>query len=172
MNRRKNIIYRVHALRRMFERDISRKEVLDVLRHGERIEDYPEALSELPPARDARRALDTRRCSGVRERPVRYQRLRARQSALGTRFQNTSMNTPPEERRCVVCKSGLLRPGETTVTLQRGPTTLVIKNVPALVCETCSESYVDDETAQRLLERAEEAAEGGVEVDVRRYVAA
>ncbi|MBF0314092.1 MAG: DUF4258 domain-containing protein [Oligoflexia bacterium] len=36
-----NIVYRIHAVRRMFERDISEEEVLRVLTSGKIIEDYP-----------------------------------------------------------------------------------------------------------------------------------
>ena len=36
-----NIIYRQHAVRRMFEREISADDVLSVLRDGEIIESYP-----------------------------------------------------------------------------------------------------------------------------------
>ena len=37
-----NIIYRVHAVKRMFERDVSKECVEDVLLNGEIIENYPE----------------------------------------------------------------------------------------------------------------------------------
>jgi predicted RNA-binding Zn-ribbon protein involved in translation (DUF1610 family) len=50
--------------------------------------------------------------------------------------------------------------------------TLVIKNVPAQVCPNCGEAYVDESTASRLLESAEEAACQGVQVEVRNYQAA
>ncbi|MCA9913998.1 MAG: type II toxin-antitoxin system MqsA family antitoxin, partial [Anaerolineae bacterium] len=33
--------------------------------------------------------------------------------------------------KCVICKQGDTRPGTVTVTLERGGTTLVFKNVPA-----------------------------------------
>lgn len=55
------------------------------------------------------------------------------------------------------------------MTLTRGETTLVIKEVPADVCENCGESYISDDTAGKLYEQAEEAVRMGVEVDVRRY---
>ncbi len=73
---------------------------------------------------------------------------------------------------CVICKRGETRPGRATVTLERGATTLVVKGVPAGVCDTCGEEYVDDATAARLLVAAEEAARAGVQVDVREYLAA
>ena len=74
--------------------------------------------------------------------------------------------------RCVICKLGETRPGKATVTLERDGTTLVIKGVPASVCANCGEEYVDEETTARLLQAAEEAAQAGVQVDVREYVAA
>ena len=41
-----NIIFRVHALQRMFERGISLKKVRQVLEGGETIEDYSAEMSE------------------------------------------------------------------------------------------------------------------------------
>lgn len=38
----KNIIFRVHAIRRMFERKVSEEEVRDVLQRGEVVESYSE----------------------------------------------------------------------------------------------------------------------------------
>ena len=74
--------------------------------------------------------------------------------------------------RCVICKQGETRPGTATVTLCRELLTLVVKDVPAQVCENCGEEYVDDAVTDRLLETAEEALAAGVQVDVRYYAAA
>lgn len=49
---------------------------------------------------------------------------------------------------------------------------MVVKDVPALICDNCDEEYVDGEVTTRLLETAEEALRAGVQVDVRSYVAA
>ena len=38
------LIFRVHAIQRMFERNISETEVRDVLENGEEIESYPDDL--------------------------------------------------------------------------------------------------------------------------------
>ena len=73
--------------------------------------------------------------------------------------------------KCVICKQGETRPQRTTVTLQRDGMTLVIRNVPAEVCENCGEAYVDEITSREILHRAEETASAGVMVDVREYVA-
>ena len=74
--------------------------------------------------------------------------------------------------RCVICKHGDTRPGTATVTLTREQLTLVVKDVPAQVCENCGEEYIDTDITARLIQTAEEAAQSGVQVDVREYMAA
>lgn len=73
--------------------------------------------------------------------------------------------------KCLICQHGETVAGTTTVTLERGETTLVIKGVPAEVCQNCGEAYVDEETTTALLEQIREAAELGVDVEVRRFAA-
>jgi YgiT-type zinc finger domain-containing protein len=73
--------------------------------------------------------------------------------------------------KCVICKHGETSPGSVTVTLERGSTTLVIKDVPARVCQNCGEAYVDEATSAALLRDAEEAARKAVQVEVRAYAA-
>lgn len=73
---------------------------------------------------------------------------------------------------CVICKHGETQPDVITVTLERGGTTLVFKNVPAQVCENCGEAYVDEETTEQLLAIAEAAVKSGVQVEIREFVAA
>ena len=74
--------------------------------------------------------------------------------------------------KCSTCRQGETRNGATTVTLERDGLTFVVKNVPAFVCATCGEEYVDESTSVRLLQMAEEAAASGVQVDIRAYKAA
>ena len=71
---------------------------------------------------------------------------------------------------CVICKSGETRPATTTVTLQRDSTTIVIRLVPASVCENCGEVYLDDGVARELLREANTAGEQS-ELVVRAYAA-
>ena len=71
--------------------------------------------------------------------------------------------------KCVICKQGNTQPGSVTVTLERGTTTLVFKNVPAQVCENCGEAYVDEAITEQLLNTAEAAIEAGVQVEIREF---
>ena len=74
--------------------------------------------------------------------------------------------------KCFVCKQGETEPGKATVTLERDGLTLVIKDVPAEVCNNCGEEYVDETVVEELLKTAEEVAQSGAEVDIREYMAA
>lgn len=76
------------------------------------------------------------------------------------------------DMKCVICKHGETGRGTATATLTRDTTTVVIKGVPADVCDNCGEEYLDEATTARLLRTVEEAARAGVEVDVREYIAA
>ena len=72
---------------------------------------------------------------------------------------------------CVVCKLGETVPGVTTVVLQRGETTVIIKNVPADICDNCGEYYLSEDTTRRVLALAETAVAQGAEIEVLRFAA-
>lgn len=73
---------------------------------------------------------------------------------------------------CPLCQQGELHSGTSDEAMTHDGMTLVIKDVPADICDTCGEAFFDEAVTQRLLDLAREAAAAGVEVDVRRYVAA
>ena len=70
---------------------------------------------------------------------------------------------------CVICKTGQLRAGTTTSVLHRGGATVVVRGVPADVCDNCGEAYTSGEVTDRLLQEAAEAIQRGAEVEVRRF---
>jgi YgiT-type zinc finger domain-containing protein len=74
--------------------------------------------------------------------------------------------------KCVICKQGATRPGTTTLVLERGGLTFVLKNVPAEVCDNCGEEYVAEDAASAALTAAERAAEEVVTVEIREFKAA
>jgi YgiT-type zinc finger domain-containing protein len=73
--------------------------------------------------------------------------------------------------KCVICKQGRTCNGSTTVTLERGRTTVVIKDVPAEICENCGEYYLSEEVTAKVQNLAEQAFQHGVEIEVLRYAA-
>lgn len=68
-----------------------------------------------------------------------------------------------------MCKQSELHPGRTTITLERDELSLVLKNVPALVCAQCGEAYADEATAARLLQTALEMEAAGIQMDTRQF---
>jgi YgiT-type zinc finger domain-containing protein len=73
--------------------------------------------------------------------------------------------------KCVICKQGQTHNGMTTVTLVRGQTTVVIKDVPAEVCENCGEYYLSEQVTDKVQDLAEQAVRHGAEIEVLRYAA-
>jgi YgiT-type zinc finger domain-containing protein len=73
--------------------------------------------------------------------------------------------------QCVICKHGQTYPGVVTVTLERENTIVILKSVPAEVCENCGEYYLSESVTASVLDRAEIAVNNGTEVEIIRYAA-
>jgi YgiT-type zinc finger domain-containing protein len=73
--------------------------------------------------------------------------------------------------KCTICKQGETQPGKTTVVLERGKTTVLIKDVPAEICENCGEYYLTEELTGKVMEMAEEAVRRNAEIEVLRFAA-
>lgn len=67
---------------------------------------------------------------------------------------------------CALCKIGLTQPGKTTVTLEKGGTIVVLKDVPAEVCTNCGHYYLSEETSRMVMQKGKEAVDKGAEVEV------
>jgi YgiT-type zinc finger domain-containing protein len=74
--------------------------------------------------------------------------------------------------KCPICKHGNTLPGTATVTLERGGSTIVFRQVPGEICENCGESFHSAEITSALLRQAETAVTQGVEIDVRKFAVA
>ena len=73
--------------------------------------------------------------------------------------------------KCVICKLGEPHFGLTTVTLQREESTIIIKDVPAQICDNCGEYYLSDVISQQVMEHAESAVKHNSEVEILRFAA-
>jgi YgiT-type zinc finger domain-containing protein len=67
---------------------------------------------------------------------------------------------------CLICRQAELVDGLASVTFERGEMRLVVKRVPARLCPSCGEAYVDENITVRLLQDAEEMSEAGMMEDV------
>jgi YgiT-type zinc finger domain-containing protein len=84
-----------------------------------------------------------------------------RSKSTSARWNSTRFSRPPGETR----------PGKTTVTLQRGETTVLIKGVPAEIRQDCGEYYLSEDVARRVYREAEAAAGRQAEVEILHYAA-
>lgn len=73
--------------------------------------------------------------------------------------------------KCVICKHGETNPDIATVVLERGITTVIIRETPADVCKNCGEYYLNEETTERVLQMAYQAVIHNVEVEFIRFAA-
>ncbi|WP_423347972.1 type II toxin-antitoxin system MqsA family antitoxin [Larkinella sp. VNQ87] len=70
----------------------------------------------------------------------------------------------------MICKNGdRTAPSLVTVTLERNGSIIVIKDVPADVCNNCGQYYLNEAIATQLTEQANAAIERGAEVEVIRH---
>ena len=74
--------------------------------------------------------------------------------------------------KCVICKHGETESKLTHISLYKGESIVVFKNVPAEVCSNCGEKYVSQKTTRELLKIVEDSLKNGVEIDIREYKAA
>lgn len=76
-----------------------------------------------------------------------------------------------EGQACPICNVGRLKSGTRTVTMERGVSIVVIKEVPGWVCDSCGEGYSDEETTSHVLDIANSAFDRGAEVEILAYQA-
>jgi YgiT-type zinc finger domain-containing protein len=71
--------------------------------------------------------------------------------------------------KCIICTQSGTVDELTSVNFERGEFRLVINNVPARVCPSCGEAYVDEGVALRLLQNVEDIVAQGIIEDVIEY---
>ena len=69
------------------------------------------------------------------------------------------------QKMCPLC-GGNFEPGKTTFTVDYQKGVLVVRNVPALVCDQCGEAWILDEWAEKLEAVLQEAKSGQRQFEV------
>lgn len=67
---------------------------------------------------------------------------------------------------CVICKNGSTETGKVSIVFERGEAVVLIKNVPAQVCNTCGHYYLSSEIAKKILQIAQDAFQKGTELQI------
>lgn len=63
---------------------------------------------------------------------------------------------------CLICRQAETLDGSTIITFERGEFKLIVNSVPARVCPSCGEAYMDQAVAEQLLRIAGQRSEAGI----------
>ncbi|MBW8003720.1 MAG: type II toxin-antitoxin system MqsA family antitoxin [Planctomycetes bacterium] len=72
---------------------------------------------------------------------------------------------------CPICKHGKMDKGFTTLVFEAGNSTIIVKKVPADVCDNCHESFIPEEISRKVLKTVDNEVKKGVELEVLHYAA-
>jgi YgiT-type zinc finger domain-containing protein len=70
---------------------------------------------------------------------------------------------------CPTCQTGETSPGTATKMLERGSTLVIVRHVPADVCDRCGAPLYEGLVVEQLLALLDEAIDGGVMFSVREF---
>jgi YgiT-type zinc finger domain-containing protein len=63
---------------------------------------------------------------------------------------------------CVICRQAEIVDGLTIVRFEHDEFRLLVKSVPAQVCPSCGEAYLEEAIAEQLLQIARQKSEAGI----------
>lgn len=63
---------------------------------------------------------------------------------------------------CLICRQAETVDGFTSVSFERGDMKLIVNNVPARVCPSCGEAYVEENVALQVLNLAGDKYQAGI----------
>lgn len=81
-------------------------------------------------------------------------------------FGQVTLKPKTNSMKCVICKSGTMLRGQVTVTLEKAGSIILIKEVPAMVCDVCEHYYLDEKIAEEVLKRGNDGLSKGTELEV------
>jgi YgiT-type zinc finger domain-containing protein len=67
--------------------------------------------------------------------------------------------------KCAICGANMTA-GETMVSVDTGAGVVVVRNVPALVCDQCGEDWISDESSQQVEKIVAKAKKQKTQVEV------
>ena len=73
--------------------------------------------------------------------------------------------------KCALCRTGETKPGKTTETYEIGSAVVVLRGVPADVCQQCGEAYTNEATTRQIEKIVDQSRRAGA-VIIQEYQAA
>ena len=162
------LFYSKHAIQRIFERNITIEEIEHTIENGITVKDYPDDKPY-----PSKLVLST---AGNQPLHVVFA-LHEEKCVIITAYRpdlyewNEDFITKRKQMTCLICKTGTYKSGFTTVVLTKGDSAIIIKQVPAEVCDQCGEYILSDEVTKKIMSMANEAWNKGSEVEIIKYAA-
>lgn len=72
---------------------------------------------------------------------------------------------------CPICKHGNITQGFTTLTFEKENAIIVVKKVPADICDNCGEAFVLQDIARKIFTLVETEVKKGIEIEVLNFAA-
>jgi len=82
---------------------------------------------------------------------------------IGDRLMDADASS--SQSQCPLCGGGK-SPGTTTYTVDFGPSIVIVRNVPAMVCDQCGEEWIPADAASKLEQLTTEARQRGEQVAI------
>lgn len=76
------------------------------------------------------------------------------------------LNLKLNKMNCVICKNGETHKGKVTVTLENNGAIILVKDVPAHICNVCEHYFLDEDITREVLKRGQESLSKGTELEV------
>jgi len=70
------------------------------------------------------------------------------------------------EMKCTTCHNGVCVSQPANTMFDKGESIVVLKNVPAMVCNNCGAKYFDAETTRLMLKKVKEVSAKGTELEI------
>ncbi|MFA7419082.1 MAG: type II toxin-antitoxin system MqsA family antitoxin [Melioribacteraceae bacterium] len=71
--------------------------------------------------------------------------------------------------KCSICKNGETEKKAASISINKGDSFFIYKNVPAEVCTNCGEQFFDESVTTNILLTASESAKKGTILDIKEY---
>lgn len=68
--------------------------------------------------------------------------------------------------KCVICKTGHTEPSMSSTVFDQDGRVIVVRDVPAQVCQQCGETYFSKEVTAQIYEQVMQVMEGDTEVEI------
>jgi YgiT-type zinc finger domain-containing protein len=68
--------------------------------------------------------------------------------------------------KCVICKNGTCKKGYATKLFEKSGSLIILKHVPAMICDNCGAKYFDSATSTMMLNKVRQLRQNDSEIQV------